>query len=355
MRVVISGYYGFGNVGDEAILAAALDALRQRVPAIELTVLSGNPAQTGRLHRVHSVTHMGRATVRALAGADLFLSGGGGLIQDVTSAWSALYYLGVLGLATGLTRRTMVFAQGIGPLRRRWIRVLARWVLNRTHLVTVRDADSQQLLQEIGIRQPARLVADPVFGLDPAPSEQVRDIVGGDVPRIGLALRSWGDDRFLAPLIEAVDTLRAEIGGAVLVLAFHPQRDLAICTMAAQALGGRVVSDLPPREMMAVIGALDLLVGVRLHALICAVATGVLPVGLSYDPKVEGLFRRTGVGHLLPLQNLQAGQLKQALRSAWATRDQLRPHLLRQAASLREDALRAADLAAALLTAPPRP
>ena len=351
MHVVISGYYGFGNVGDEAVLAATLGALRARVPSARFTVLSANPRETERSHTVNSVSRAGIGAVRAIAGADLFLSGGGSLIQDVTSARSALYYLGLLGLATMLSRRTMVFAQGIGPLRRRWVRALARGILNRVHLVTVRDEDSQRLLQEFGIRQTAHVVADPVFALVPAPRQRGEDILGDAArPRIGLALRSWGNDGFLLPLIEAITSIRGRIGGTAVVLAFHPERDLPICRTASVSLGGRLVGDLSPEDTMAVVGCLDVLVGVRLHALMCAVAMGVVPVGISYDPKVDGLFRRIGIGHLLPLQHLQPGPLKQAVMSAWGSREDLRPQLLRAAALLREDALRAVDLAAALLT-----
>lgn len=350
MRVVVSGYFGAGNVGDEAVLAAMLALLEPRLTDAEFTILSQNPHQTQRLHGVRSVPRIGPKMLEAVAGADLFLSGGGSLIQDATSARSALYYLGVLALATVLSRRTMVFAQGVGPVRRRWIRALACQVLNRVDLLTVRDEDSRQRLQEFGVRQRADLVADPVFALEPASPEQVRAFGDlNDRPRIGLALREWGDNRYLSPLIEATTALQKDTGAEVVVLAFHPARDLSICRRAAEAVGGRVVADLSPREMMAIVGMLDVVVGVRLHALICAVARGVAPVGLSYDPKVDGLFRRIGVGQLLTLQTLQAGPLRQALASAWASRKDLRPRLLERAASLRKEALRAADLAADLM------
>ncbi len=356
MRIVVSGYYGFGNVGDEAVLAAMLGAIRARLPAARLTVLSANPAQTRRLHNVHSIPRTGAGVIRALAGADLFLSGGGSLIQDVTSARSALYYLGLLALAGFLSRRTMIFAQGIGPVRRRWIRRLARLVLNRVQLITVRDEDSVRAVMELGVRRPAHLVADPVFALDPAPEEHVREYVrrAGGGPRIGVALRPWGDDAYVASVIEALRAVGSAIGGTVIMFAFHPERDLRLSRAAAEALGAQMAADLPPRETMAAIGTVDVLVGVRLHALICAVAMGVPPVGLSYDPKVDGLFRRIGVGYLLPVTGLQPGPLQQAIQSAWNAREEIRPRLVQLGKSLREDALRAADLAEALVSTAPR-
>src|SRR3972149_10613964 len=138
MRIVISGYYGFGDAGDEAVLSAILGALRQRLPAARITVLSANPIATRRTHNVHAVPRTGLRLLGTLAGADLFISGGGSLIQDATSARSAVYYLGLLALAAVLSRRTMVYAQGIGPLRRGWGRGVGRGGPGRTALVTAR-------------------------------------------------------------------------------------------------------------------------------------------------------------------------------------------------------------------------
>lgn len=355
MRLVISGYYGFGNTGDEAVLAAMLAALRERLPGARITVLSANPPQTRRMHGCHSVRRTGPALLGALAGADLLLSGGGSLVQDQTSARSAAYYLGVLALGQVLSRRTMIFAQGIGPLRRGWVRALSRAVLNRVHLITVRDEDSLLSLRELGVWRSAHLVADPVFALEPASEDHIRDLIGprGHGLRLGLALRPWGGDAYLGPVVEAAQEVLAELGGTALAFAFHPPRDLPAARALAETLGAEVVADLPPREMMAAVGTVDVLVGVRLHALICATAMGVPPVGLSYDPKVEALFRRIGVGQLLPLEGLQAQALRGAILSAAHSREALRPQLLRLRHTLRDDALRAADLAAALLSAAP--
>src|SRR5439155_1447425 len=93
-----------------------------------------------------------------IVGADLFISGGGSLVQDVTSARGALYYLGLLGLATRLAHATMVFAAGIGPLRRGWLRALARRILNRVTLITVRDEGSRRLLQQLAVHRPVQVV-----------------------------------------------------------------------------------------------------------------------------------------------------------------------------------------------------
>lgn len=54
-KIVISGYYGFANAGDEAMLTSIVRALRGVQPEIDLTVISGNPAETSAKHKVKSI------------------------------------------------------------------------------------------------------------------------------------------------------------------------------------------------------------------------------------------------------------------------------------------------------------
>jgi len=353
MRVIISGYYGFGNLGDEAVLAAMLPPLRKKLPTAEFTVFSANPTLTARLHNVDSVSRTGLPAIRALNGADLFLSGGGSLLQDVTSPQSALYYLGTLALATARARHTMVFAQGVGPLQRPWIRSLTRWTLERVDLLTVRDSASRELVESLGVRQPIHLVADPVFALEPAPAARTEALLGAlPRPRLGIALRSWRNNAFVDALVVALRRWRDQTGGVIVPLAFHPSRDLQVSRRAATAVGGDVLTNLRPDEMLGAIGALDLLIGMRLHALIAAVVTGVPMIGLRYDPKIDALFRDVPIGQVLSLDHLDAQVLDDALRRTWDARQELRASLLRHAATLRAEALRAADLAASLVTGP---
>jgi polysaccharide pyruvyl transferase CsaB len=356
MRVVLSGYYGFGNLGDEAVLAAMLAALRPRLPHASFTVLSGDPSSTERQHAVTAVPRVGPAGARALSGADLFVSGGGSLIQDATSVRSAVYYLGVLQTGRMLARRAMVYAQGIGPIRRPWLRSVTARVCNGIDLLTVRDDDSRRLLQECGVRRPVEVVADPVFALAAAPPAHAAALLGPPTgPRIGVALRPWADDGYVGPLLAGLRVLRDAVGAEIVVLVFHPAKDEALSVRVAREFSGRLIAGVAPEEMLAVIGSLDLVVGARLHALICAVAAGVAPVGLAYDPKVDALARQIGVGTLLPVGSLSAASAAQALSAAWSERADTRVALRARLPALRAAALRAADLAAALAGFPSKP
>ena len=86
VRILISGYYGFNNIGDESILQAVVDNLRGKLSDIEVTVLSQNPDFTAQKYEVHSVNRKSvKDIVKAIKNCDLLISGGGSLLQDVTS------------------------------------------------------------------------------------------------------------------------------------------------------------------------------------------------------------------------------------------------------------------------------
>lgn len=81
-KVLISGYYGFGNFGDEAILKLLLDKLKD----CDVTVLSSDPRKTFDEYGVHTVyTFSLDHVLKEVAYCDVLISGGGSLLQNVTS------------------------------------------------------------------------------------------------------------------------------------------------------------------------------------------------------------------------------------------------------------------------------
>ncbi|HWG84690.1 MAG TPA: polysaccharide pyruvyl transferase family protein, partial [Deinococcales bacterium] len=91
MKVAVSGYYGFNNTGDEAILLAITTELKRL--GHDPVVLSASPEETGRRYGVTAVHRMRPLAVwSAVSGCRAFLSGGGGLLQDKTSARTLQYY-----------------------------------------------------------------------------------------------------------------------------------------------------------------------------------------------------------------------------------------------------------------------
>lgn len=159
-KILLSGYYGFANLGDEALLQGLLEALS---PKHDVTILSANPAQSCRLHQ-HKAQHRYGALLPALWQHDVLISGGGSLLQDKTSRRSLRYYLGAIRLAKWLGKKVIIYGQSIGPLSPWGQEQLVKTLHDVP--IAVRDKASQDLLASWGIE--ATLCADAALLLSPA-------------------------------------------------------------------------------------------------------------------------------------------------------------------------------------------
>ncbi|MET3507667.1 polysaccharide pyruvyl transferase CsaB [Halalkalibacter oceani] len=287
MRLVLSGYYGFDNVGDEAILYAIISALREADPAVEITVLSNQPEQTASKYQVKAVNRWKiKEIIRAIRSSDGVISGGGSLLQDKTGNRSVIYYSAVMWIAKWLRKPYYVYAQGIGPLQSKRNQAIVRRTLNGSRLLTVRDAESKQLLERIGVTKPIAQVPDPVLGLTPAQSED-RFVAA---PYIAVSVRDWpSEHHFKQELAHSLDRLAAE-GYPIVFVPMHGEHDAKASEETRQLMTAEAT--LAPHEATIMekikwITDSELLIGMRLHALIFA-AVGDTPfVALSYDPKID--------------------------------------------------------------------
>ncbi len=298
-NILISGYYGFNNIGDESILRTVIDNLREKLPNVDITVLSQDPAQTSGKYDVKAARRMSLWDIfRSVWRCDLLLSGGGSLLQDATSGRSILYYLFILRLAQLLRKQTFIYSQGIGPITAPRNRRLTASVLRRADGIVVRDAKSRDLLLEIGV--PGSLIhvtADPVIRVKKADTALGREILAREgCPRapghltVGWAVKSRKPNKaFLQEVSRCVLWLREAYGAQSVLIPFFHDEDLSVCEAVAGQLGGQVGclrQKYLSEETLSIIGCMDVLVGVRLHSLIYAAVMGVPMVGISYDPKV---------------------------------------------------------------------
>ena len=136
VNILISGYYGFDNIGDESILRTLVSSLREHIPDCSLTVLSHNPASTREKYGVEAVDRMSPvAILRAVKKCDMLISGGGSLLQDVTSSKSLHYYLSIIRCAEFFHKKVFSYSQGSGPIDRPGNRRAAAAALTGTKAV----------------------------------------------------------------------------------------------------------------------------------------------------------------------------------------------------------------------------
>ena len=307
-KILISGYYGFNNIGDESILRAVVDNLMEKLEDIEITVLSQNPESTAQKYGVRSVNRKSvKDILKAVKGCDLLISGGGSLLQDVTSKKSILYYLMIMWLAMILRKKVFIYSQGIGPILSNINRGLTAGTLKRASGIVVRDEASKELLVEIGVPcKHIHVTADPVLRVKKADLTIGREILKkegfsqeGKGPVVGFAIRERKvKSNFVDEICLSLQRLIEEYDASIVLIPFHFSEDMAVIEEIQARMGQRVFSikhKYLTDEMLSIIGNMDYLVGVRLHALIHAAIMSVPMIAVSYDPKINSFMHSIGM------------------------------------------------------------
>lgn len=300
VKILISGYYGFNNIGDESILQAVVDNLRGKINDIEITVLSKNPDFTAQKYGVSSVNRKSvKDIIKSVRRCDLLISGGGSLLQDVTSKKSIIYYLMIMWTALFFRKKIFIYSQGIGPIQSKFNRGLTAMTLKHAHGIVVRDAASKELLIEIGLKGEDIIVtADPVLRVKRADLAIGRETLlkegfqpDPDRKTVGFAIREKRtDSSFMDEICISIRRLVDEYQARIVLIPFHYSEDMAVIEEIERRLGNDVCCikhKYLTNEMLSIIGNMDILVGVRLHALIHAAIMDVPMIAVSYDPKIN--------------------------------------------------------------------
>jgi N-acetylglucosaminyldiphosphoundecaprenol N-acetyl-beta-D-mannosaminyltransferase len=319
MKLLLAGYYGSGNIGDEAILQALLSEIRKVYP-YGITVLSENPHETSMSCNVNSVHKYSVFKIlKELKTSDAFILGGGGILQDSTSARSFLYYVILILLAKCFKKKVVLLGQGIGPVRNKF---LLKRAFKNIDLVTVRDEKSLKELTRIGAKpQKLVLTADLSFLLGSPNKEKGKKLLDIDGvkkcrPRlIGVSLRppvkgKESISKYKA-IAAACDHLIKEKDSQVVFLIFKYPDDIDVTNKVMSYMkypAHVLLRRCTPSEMLDIISGIDGLIGMRLHSLIFSAIAKVKSLGLSYDPKVESFQRIVG-NPLIDFNGIDAGRL----------------------------------------------
>ena len=363
LKIVLSGFYGLGNTGDEAILKAIIDNLRSELDKPDITVFSLSPDNTSKEHNVKSVyrgwRHENKEKVKALKSADLLISGGGGLLQDTYPTKFLFgplpYYLLVVFLAKLCGTKVMFFSQGIGPVTSTWGKILMKVFANMADFVTVRDQYSKDYLHSLGVKRPETVVtADIVFAFQGTEDTSAYDSLAlvGKERLVAVAPRPWfeQEDEYIEKLSWTLDQLIEQRGVTPVFVPMEPPYDTnvskKIMDKMQHADKTKLLGDhFTPNQFYQFIGQTDLTIALRLHALIFSALSNVPHIGLSYDRKVESFLKRSGMWeHSFALEAFSKEDL---LKSALYTLDNSAEvqHMMEQnVATLRQEAKRNVEL-----------
>ncbi|MGF7049076.1 polysaccharide pyruvyl transferase CsaB [Paenibacillus sp. DS2015] len=356
--VVISGYYGFKNSGDEAVLQSILTALKvqgeQAGFKIDPVVLSIDPEWTSTTYGVQAVHRMKLGEVRqALKNSSGLISGGGSLLQDATSSKTIPYYLSVIKLAQWMKKPTFIYSQGVGPVNRGFFHPMIKSVFNKCEYISVRDSQSADLLQTMGIQGKAiQVVPDPVMGLqaveDRLTATQGEPYNTNGLPVIGISVRYWEKDRKeLMAIADGLQLIMKKQAVHLRFLPFHLPSDVEASEFIMDrlgdvTLGGSSVSlcedAIHPQDMLLEVSRCQLVIGMRLHCLIYAANAQVPLVGISYDPKINHFLKRLDMVPAGVTSTLVAEEVSTAIEQLLSHEETWRKKHELQIAQLKQEA-----------------
>ena len=338
-EILISGYYGFKNSGDDALLKSIVDDLKKYKESPNIVVLSANPRETTKTYRVKSINRFSVPGIyRHMKRADMLISGGGTLIQDRTSTKSLWYYLTIIKTAKDMGLKVMLYSNGIGPLIREKNIQYTKKILDRTDLITLRDKESLETLREIGVSKPKILLtADPALTLKiPEKSLGRRILHEAKVPDrrlLGISVRKWHglNDDFEDIIARVCDRAASEYGLYPVFLPMQASKDLAISKNIMSKMKEKssiIENHQSVDDMLSVVGCMDFCIGMRLHMLMYAAINSVPLIGLSYDPKIQSFMTNTEQTSCINVEELTEeklfGMLEETIRDYVMIKDKLK-------------------------------
>lgn len=282
-KVLISGYIGFSNFGDDAIFGCLIDYLKSKGAII--SALSSTPNYTCDNYKIKAFKYKNPVDIlKAIFSSDILISGGGSLLQDKTSKLSLLYYLFIIFLSKLTGKKIIIFSQGIGPIRSPLMQKITRYVLKQSDFITVRDKNSKNILDSWGIN--SELLCDPFWSINVRTTDK-----NGTV---GVQLREYKNMRedFLENLASVcVKYFRQK---KIKVFSFQNSYDRNVCEKFVKLLKKEYngidvefVLNTSVDKTISDFSDLEYIIAMRYHACLLALKCGIKTLPIVYDSKVE--------------------------------------------------------------------
>ncbi len=363
--VMISGYYGFGNMGDDSILSTIISKLSETAPGIRITALTRKPKENEEIFGVRCIARMNFFRIMwEMRRSKVLISGGGSLFQDSTSSKSLKYYAFIVNLAKAMGMKTYIYSNGVGMIYSEKNRRLTAKTVNGADRVSVRDVSSFEELMSIGVdRNRIELTADPAFMMNICDGDEARAICNKHGIVDGMKYFAVSLRRFEGLLREAYN--EAELLDSVLAscaetakkysltpvfVSMQPVLDGELAEIAKAEMKKRygidsiTVTPENGHELLAVLGGVDgcgarFVCSMRLHTLIYACRAAVPVIGLSLDPKIDAFTASIKHSKLLSIAELDGVALTDAMSDAACENETVKKELDAEADGFRKLAL----------------
>jgi polysaccharide pyruvyl transferase CsaB len=358
----LSGYYGYNNIGDDALLFLILSNIFNLKGDLKICVLTRNPRKIQKnldnyFANVVTKPRFNFLTVqRAIKKSRALVFGGGTLLQDSTSSRSLWYYLWLIKTARRYNKKAMLYASGIGPLLDKANQKRVKRAAEYINLATIRDEESYDYLINLGIdKSKVYFTADEAVTIkdyynhtDISRVSDFREFIKEKY--IAVSIRKWRGlgSEFFEKFAAAVDSICREHNLIPVYIVMRPEEDRAVSQKLASLNSRAYVADTNGDigKILSVMKSAEAVVAMRLHALIFAAAFGVPMIGVSYDPKVRSFMEMVyGSGnYTAELDGFNKDALVGKFRSLYSNHGELSRRISDKAQELCDSAAQNAQL-----------
>lgn len=288
LDVLIAGYFGYGNFGDEMILDASISAIKSAGVSIDrICVLSSDPKSTEDRCGVASIDRWGmRRVFSALSSSRSLIFPGGGLFQDATSVKSCFYYWMLASAACARRAKTAALGQSIGPLRR-WIsKKMTANAFKHFKYAAVRDKSSEDAANSLGVSVIS--MPDTIYGAIPIVGNNFFDRAeSGSRKKILINVRPAIDDDLPIKRVAAAARCLASSGCDLLGVAMCEDDVRTFIDSRYQMPSIDIVVPKSADDLLQIARDAFAAVGMRLHFVLFLSAVGLEVAVAPYDAKVS--------------------------------------------------------------------
>ena len=279
LKIVICGYYGHKNLGDEAIFSVINKKLREIYPGADIHIINSKNPFKNALAMWHT---------------DLFIFGGGSLLQNSTSNASLFYYLAIIHIAHAFAKRTIMLSNGIGPIENRYFsrnilsKIIAKSV-DAFDFISVRDTDSQKSLAKMLPHRKIHLIRDPAFSFAPQISKTDKSNAKKECFVYIPCARGLNKSKIsLVDLTKSLRKLEKSFEIPVAIVVLNPEEDLQVAKELSKHLeNSKILCPGTPSELFSILKNVKFVISQRYHGTLFSYLCQIPTLSISNDPKMH--------------------------------------------------------------------
>lgn len=292
-QIAICGYYGHGNLGDEAILDNVSSKIRTKLPDSKIYVLNSNNILKNLYY---------------LSKSEFFLFGGGSLLQNSTSNLSFFYYITIIKVAHLLCKKSFMISNGIGPIRcnlfteTMFLNIIKN-TLKSFDFISVRDTISQDFLKNLVPDIKIHLFPDPAL----IEAEQINHKLINQIDRKYFVYipckKSLVDSQIsIEILARSIEKISKHFSLTPVICVLNTNTDAKFSQKLTTLISGaKIIYPRSPKSLSQSIKKAKFVISQRYHGSLFACKCNTPILSVSSDPKLHGLCKDFG---LFPTQSI---------------------------------------------------